>query len=48
MKQLEEWLHGNLNEGDFDDEVRKISWVVPPPSNRGNEGLVRDSLLKME
>ena len=24
-----------------------MSWVVPPPSNSGNEGLVRDSLLKM-
>ena len=24
-----------------------IIWVVPPPSNSGNEGLVRDSLLKM-
>ena len=24
-----------------------IRWVVPPPSNSGNEGLVQDSLLKM-
>ena len=24
-----------------------LPWVVPPPSNSGNEGLVRDSLLKM-
>ncbi len=24
-----------------------IIWVVPVPSNSGNEGLVRDSLLKM-
>ena len=24
-----------------------IYWVVPLPSNSGNEGLVRDSLLKM-
>ena len=24
-----------------------IDWVVPPPSNSGNEGLGGDSLLKM-
>ena len=24
-----------------------IGWVVPPPSNSGNEGLGWDSLLKM-
>ncbi len=24
-----------------------IHWVVPPPSNSGNEGFFRDSLLKM-
>ncbi len=25
-----------------------ITWVVPPPSNSGNEGLGWDSLLRME
>ena len=28
--------------------ISGIYWVVPPPSNSGNEGLGWDSLLKME
>ena len=28
------------------EDLTLIYWVVPPPSNSGNEGLVRDSLLK--
>ena len=27
--------------------ITYLVWVVPPPSNSGNEGLGRDSLLKM-
>ena len=36
-----------LLSGSFTTNSKHIFWVVPPPSNSGNEGLGWDSLLKM-